>query len=211
MNKLLFASTLCLLLIACDQKSGNDASNNESNKATKATMKSAQPIDKKAIVDEAKKITMAFGGALKSRLQEAMKAGGPINALSVCNTDAMPITTKAAMESNALVSRVSLKNRNPKNTPNNWQKTVLEDFDARAARGEDVNKMAFAKIVDNGEKKQLHFMKALPTGAVCLTCHGAKIEADVQAKLTELYPADLATGYQQGQVRGAIVVVKDIN
>lgn len=214
MNKLLFASTLCLLLTACDQKSEKDASNNETNKApemVKTAIDSAKPIDKKAAVDEAKKITMAFSGALKSRLQAAMKDGGPINALSVCNTEAMPITAKAAEESNALVSRVSLKNRNPKNVPNDWQKAVLEDFDARAAKGEDIKKMAFAKVVDNDGKKQLHFMKALPTGGVCLTCHGSEIKTEVQAKLTELYPADLATGYQQGQVRGAIVVVKNLN
>ena len=82
-----------------------------------------------------------------------MKEGGAINALHICNKEATPIAEKAAKESNALVSHVSLKNRNTNNIPNDWQRTVLEDFDARVAKGKSVNKMAFTKIVDNNGKK----------------------------------------------------------
>lgn len=168
-------------------------------------------MDKKAAVQEAKKITKAFGGALKKELKTAMKAGGPINALDVCNTKATPIANDAAKEFNATISRVSLKNRNPDNVPNDWQKAVLEDFDARAAKGESVKKMGFSEIVEHDGKKQLRFMKALPTGGVCLECHGSSIEADVLAKITELYPEDNAIGYEKGQVRGAVVILKDMN
>jgi len=212
MNKLLLASSLCLLLTACGNNSEKEPTPNKASETAQApTTKPAMSAEKKAAVNEAKQITKAFGGALKAKLKAAMKEGGPINALTVCNTEATPIAEKAAKDNNALVSRVSLKNRNPDNVPNDWQKKVLEDFDIRAAKGESVKKMAFAKIVENGGKKQLHFMKALPTGGLCLDCHGANIDADVQTKLTELYPADKAIGYQKGQVRGAVVVIKDLN
>ena len=167
--------------------------------------------EKKAAVKEAKAITKSFGGALKKELKKAMKAGGPINALDVCNTKASPITKQAAIDHKAMVTRVSLKNRNPENFPNEWQKLVLEDFDARAAKGESVKKMGFSKIVEEDGKKTLRFMKALPTGGACLDCHGTEIDADVQAKLKELYPEDKAVGYDKGQVRGAIVVIKELN
>jgi len=36
----------------------------------------------------AKTTIKAFGGKLKGELQKAMKAGGPLNAISVCNTKA---------------------------------------------------------------------------------------------------------------------------
>jgi len=52
-------------------------------------------------------------------------------------------------------------------------------------------------------------MKAVPTEGVCLACHGQNISPEVQTKLNELYPDDKATGYSLGQVRGAIVVIKD--
>jgi len=170
----------------------------------------AQEFDKAAAVDEAKMITKMFAGQLQKELKGAMEAGGPVNALGVCNTEAMPITASASNDSGAIVSRVSLKNRNPENVPNDLQAVVLEEFEKRAAEGESVETMASATVtkLDNG-KHQLQFMKALPTGGVCLACHGEAIEPDLQAKLDELYPDDKAVGYTLGEVRGAIVVIKE--
>lgn len=202
----LAASTL--LLSACDEKSSGTNEKAQANKVETAT--NDQKAVLKAQVDSAKKTTKAFVSSLKGELQAAMKAGGPINALGVCNTRAMPITAKVAKEQGANLSRVSLKNRNPANAPTDWQKEVLKDFDARAAKGEDIKTMAFAKIVEQGGKKQFRFMKAMPTGKPCLSCHGSHLAPDVKAKLAELYPEDKATGYELGQVRGAVVITKDL-
>jgi len=241
MKKLLLISSLSVLLVACGGSdkikevantatdkaatmakdsiekvadaagASNETTEKAGDMAKEAVANVAGTIDKKAAVEEAKKITMAFGGALKKELKTAMKAGGPINALEICNTRATPIATEKAKEFNATISRVSLKNRNPINIPNEWQKAVLEDFDARAAKGEDVKKMGFSEIIEHDGKKQLRFMKALPTGEVCTKCHGTNIDPKVQAKITELYPDDKATGYSIGQVRGAVVILKDLN
>ncbi len=161
-------------------------------------------------VAEAKKITKDFVGSLKGELKKAMQAGGPVNALSVCHTKAIPITNEVASRHGVQLSRVSLKNRNPNNAPTDWQKPVLGEFDARAANGEDPKTMAFATLVEVDGKKQFRFMKAMPVGKVCLNCHGAELEPEVRAKLDELYPDDKATGYSLGQVRGAVVIVKDL-
>ena len=173
------------------------------------------PTDDKAELktetDNAKQITQVFVETLKGELQSAMKAGGPVNALTVCNIKALPVTATVASEQGVQLSRVSLKNRNPKNVPNDWQKIVLTDFDTRAANGEDVKIMAYSKIVTESGKREFRFMKALPTGGICLTCHGGDLPVDVSAKLTELYPQDKATGYNIGQVRGAIVIVKELD
>lgn len=228
MNKIILVSSLSILLSACGgsdkvqesaENSAKDSAKKSVEVAEKVTTDATKAIseltpevnDKKAAVNEAKKITKSFGGALKKELKAAIKSGGHINALDVCNTEADPIAEKSAKEFNASVSRVSLKNRNPKNVPNDWQKTVLENFDARAAKGEDVSKMGFSEVVEKEGHKQLRFMKALPTGGLCLDCHGSNIEADVQAKITELYPEDKAVGYEKGQVRGAVVILKSLN
>jgi len=168
-------------------------------------------FDKKAAVAEVKMITKAFGGALQKELKGAMQAGGPLNALQVCNIEALPITTKISEDKNASVSRVSLKNRNPDNVPDDWEKIILEDFDDRAAKGEDVTEMGFAEVIEKDGKNGIRFMKALPTGGVCLTCHGEGVSGELKAKLDELYPDDKATGYKLGEVRGAIVVEKYFN
>ena len=234
MKKLLLISSLSVLLAACGGSdkvadTAKDVATKGVEKVAEATGASTEvaskagdmaksavdhvagTIDKKAAVGEAKKITKAFGGALKAELKAAIKEGGPINALEVCNTKAGPIAKDKEKEFNASISRVSLKNRNPDNVPNDWQKAVLEDFDARAAKGEDVKKMGFSEIVEHDGKKQLRFMKALPVGDVCTKCHGSNIDEKVQAKITELYPDDKATGYSKGQVRGAVVILKELN
>jgi len=170
----------------------------------------ADDFDKDAAVQDAKKIAKALGGALQKELQAAMKAGGPVNALDACNVEAMPLTAQTSKDYGATVSRVSLKNRNPENAPDDWQQPILQAFDERAANGEDPASMASATVepLDNG-KQQLRFMKALPVGGVCLACHGAEIDAKTRAKIDELYPDDKATDYSLGEIRGAIVVVKD--
>ena len=71
--------------------------------------------------------------------------------------------------------------------------------------------MGHAELIQKEEKKQLHFMKAIPTGSLCLACHGTTLAPDVSTELSKLYPDDKAKGYSLNQVRGAIVVVRDIN
>lgn len=215
MNKLVLISILSVVLVACNEESASTkeaATSVAAEKVAEGTASGANEAmaAKLAAVAEAKAITKAFGGALKGELKAAMKAGGPLQALDVCNKVAMPLTAQVAKEKGAMISRVSLKNRNPANVPNEWQKKVLEDFDARAAKGEDIKSMGFSEVVETDGKQYLHFMKALPAGNVCLKCHGSNIDAAVQEKITALYPADKAVGYEKGQVRGAIVIVKEM-
>lgn len=169
----------------------------------------SEGFDKESAVADVKATTKAFGGALKQELVKALQADGPLYALQVCNAEAMPITAQIATDHEADVFRVSLKNRNPNNIPNEWQRKVLIDFDARVANGEDVTSMASFEVIELDNKKQVRFMKALPTEGACLACHGTNIGTEVKSKLDELYPADKAVGYSVGEVRGAIVVVKD--
>jgi hypothetical protein len=134
-----------------------------------------------------------------------MKAGGPLNALSICNTKALEIASKVSLDQELQVSRVSLKNRSPSNAANDWQIKVLNDFETRKAAGEDPTKLSYTEVVGD----EFRFMKAIPTGTVCLGCHGTDISPAVTAKLAELYPLDKATGYKEGDLRGAFVAVKN--
>lgn len=155
--------------------------------------------------------TAAFGKALKSELVTAMQAGGPLAAIEVCNSRAPGIAAAVSLEQGMQVSRVSLKNRNPGNAPNDWQKTVLRSFEERLGEGEDAGGLSWQQTVDVDGVKEYRFMKAIPTGGVCLACHGKSIDPAVQKRLTELYPADQATGFSEGELRGAFVVTKATN
>jgi hypothetical protein len=50
-------------------------------------------------------------------------------------------------------------------------------------------------------------MRAIPTDALCLTCHGATLAPELAAAIARDYPADAATGFAQGQLRGAFSVI----
>jgi hypothetical protein len=82
----------------------------------------------------------------------------------------------------------------------------LNDFEARKAKGEDVMPMAHYEVVESNGEKTFRFMKAIPTGEVCLKCHGSDIDPKVKAKLQEAYPEDKATGYKLGDIRGAFTI-----
>ena len=156
--------------------------------------------------DKAETAIRELAVALKTELKGAMQAGGPVAAIGVCNSQAMPITQKVANEQGLLLSRVSIKNRNPANLPNEWQNAVLEGFEQQRAAGNDISSLVWSETVEVDGKQEFRFMKAIPTGPVCLNCHGTDLSPDVSRILADLYPLDRATGYRDGDIRGAFVV-----
>jgi hypothetical protein len=157
---------------------------------------------------EAEAAIAAFAGTLKAELTTAMQAGGPLNAIEVCSERAPAIADSVSLEKGMNLSRVSLRNRNPENAPNEWQTTVLQEFEARLAAGQTPPELSWHQTEETNGTQEFRFMKAIPTGSLCLTCHGEAIAPLVAAKISELYPADKATGFREGDLRGAFVVTK---
>ncbi len=157
---------------------------------------------------QSKQVVQIFMKQLKGELQSAMKAGGPLEAIDVCHTKAPLIADNLSREYGWEIGRTSLKTRNPANHPDAWEQHVLETFEKRKAAGEAVKPMAYFERVENDGVASFRFMKAIPTGAVCLKCHGASIDAQVQAKINSLYPDDQATGFKQGDIRGAFTITQ---
>jgi mono/diheme cytochrome c family protein len=116
----------------------------------------------------------------------------------------------ASEQSGWAIRRVSLRNRNPKATPDAWERAALEDFDRRVAGGESPATLEKSEIVAKGDGKEYRYMKALPVQQVCLACHGPaeKLTPEVTAKLRALYPDDKGVGYSLGQIRGAMTIRK---
>jgi len=150
----------------------------------------------------------SFAGALKAELTSAMQAGGPLNAIEVCNSRAPAIAEAVSLDSGMQLSRVSLRNRNPANAPNEWQAAVLQEFETRRAGGESPAAMIWQEVAETEGLREFRLMKAIPTAPLCLTCHGAPIAPQIAEKIAELYPQDRATGYREGDIRGAFVVTK---
>ncbi|MBF0265117.1 MAG: DUF3365 domain-containing protein [Gammaproteobacteria bacterium] len=162
-------------------------------------------------VAQSRMVVKDFFKTLKGELVGAMKAGGPVNAINVCNKRAMMIAVDKSMTHNIRVARTSLKLRNPVNAPDEWEEKVLNDFEKRKAAGESPKKIEYSEVVTNKfGKQQFRYMKAIPMGKPCMACHAEKIKPEVEARLKELYPADKARGFKPGDIRGAFTITKDL-
>lgn len=153
-----------------------------------------------------------FQGLLGGELKAAIAAGGPVNAIQVCSRVAGEIAANVSKKHGWEIGRTSLKTRMPANAPDAWEIKVLNDFEARKAKGEDPTKLEHSETVTQDGKQVFRYMKAIsiPQDAPCLACHGEKIDPAVAAKLKELYPQDQATGYKQGDLRGAFTITQPL-
>ena len=168
-------------------------------------------FDEAGELHQARKATAEFGGALKAELMAAMQSGGALNAIDVCNIRAVEISDEVSLATGMNLSRVSQRNRNPDNAPYDWQTAVLMDFESRKQAGEAADSLSWHEVASTGAGQEFRFMKAIPTGGLCLQCHGKALAPPVAEKLAELYPGDKATGYEQGDLRGAFVITRQLN
>lgn len=161
--------------------------------------------DTSALQAEARAQIKTFAGALQSTLKQGMESDGPVHAIGLCNTEA-PLIAEQTSRNGWQIGRTSLKVRNPDNQPDAWEREVLQQFEQRKQAGEDLMTLE-ASATENGE---FRFMKAIPTGAACIVCHGTELSAPVQARLAELYPQDQARGFNPGDLRGAFTLRKTL-
>lgn len=160
--------------------------------------------DEATTVQKAKEIAKMFGGQLKGELETAMQTGGALAAVEVCHQRAPAIAKTLSDQHQATVYRTSLKPRSV--APQDWEIKMLEQFNERVAKGEEIASMDAYQIVQQGDQQVMRYMKAVGTMPVCLSCHGTNISPELQAKLTALYPNDKAVGYEAGQLRGAFSI-----
>ncbi len=165
--------------------------------------------DMKSLAMEGKGVIKAFGGTLKKELVSAMKSGGPTKAVKVCNIVAPEIASKVSADKGWTVSRSSHKLRNPNNKPDDFTRAAIEDFLVREQGGEKAVNLVKTAIVEENGKKIFRMVKAIPTGGVCLACHGGKsVKPETVAILKEHYPNDQARGFTAGQMRGVFTLQK---
>jgi len=161
-------------------------------------------------IQASRAVVKDFMGSLKKTLVHSMQEGGAVNAISSCNIKAPEISKEKSQIHNMEIGRTSLQVRNELNKPDQWELSVLNAFEERKSKGEAVKKMEYAEIVTIEGKQFFRYMKAIPTGKVCLNCHGSSIKNEVGKKLDELYPNDKARGFQEGDIRGAFTITKPL-
>jgi hypothetical protein len=151
----------------------------------------------------AKQLATELKGALSAALQIS-----PASAIRVCSEQAPQIAARIGAEKGVKIGRTALRARSTANQPNDWQRNVLNDFQARIAAGDSIDSMEYSAVVRDPGVTERRFMKAIATEALCLTCHGRQLAPEVRAAIASRYPGDTATGFAVGDLRGAVYVVR---
>jgi cytochrome c556 len=99
-----------------------------------------------------------------------------------------------------------LRTRSPANAPTPWQQVVLDDFAAQAQAGTAPPQLRYASSEQLPAGVALRYMQGIGTEAPCLICHGETLAEPVAQAIKARYPDDAATGFREGQLRGAFWV-----
>jgi len=161
-------------------------------------------------VEAARAAVAELSKALKGELGQAVEKEGPAGAIHACAGSAWRVRQRVSKELGADIYRKSLKARNPANAPDAWEKMVLEEFERRKAAGEPVENLEYALETQIDGKPVLRYMKAIPTGQVCVECHGRWVPEDVEKALAEAYPNDQARGFEVGDIRGVFSITQPL-
>ena len=189
--------SLATLLISCAGLSTPVFAAEDIAALTKETREGTQPLLAKVV------------GTVKENLNKST----PHETVDTCREKLPGLVKEIREKTGWNIRRVSLKVRNPeRGTPDEWETKVLSNFNNRAAAGEKREQMETSEIVQTPEGRVFRYMKALPIQETCMTCHGdtAKLTPELKDKLAKLYPKDQATGYELGQIRGALTVKRPL-
>lgn len=165
-----------------------------------ASCATAQDDDARAA--RSRQIVTTFQQDLGARLTAALASGGAVEAIGVCSLEAPQISARLSADSDARVARTALKIRNPANTADAAARAVLEAFRSELAADATKIPERFETSADGTAR----YMRAIVMQPLCVVCHGAAVAAEVRAVVSRLYPADEATGFAVGDLRGAFVV-----
>lgn len=143
-------------------------------------------------------LVQKLGGELKTQMQ----TNGPLGALNFCSQNAIHITDQVAKETKTSIKRISLKNRNPLNGPNNQESALLKQWETLVNNTQPLPQYELTNISDT---TTVYYKPIVINNEACLQCHG-NVEGDLAKAIKTLYPEDKATGYKMGDLRGMIAV-----
>ena len=175
--------------------------------ATPPTAIMVPPASSMPPAERAKAAGSAFSGALKSALAAKLAEDGTVGAIDFCHDEAPKIAERVSAEYGVRLGRVPVagRQRSPANAPAAWQAEVLAAFE-RAAAGTPVSALQRVQTEGLPAGVALRSMRGIPVEPVCLACHGKALAEDTRAALARHYPGDTATGFEAGDLRGALWV-----
>jgi len=179
-------------MLSCDNSS-NESQTKKSDTSTLSQEEMEMYLTKGKTI--AKEAFLTLSSNLKTKMNE----GGVVNAVEYCNMAAYPLTDSIAKANNATLRRVSVKNRNSMNTPDEVEMGVIDGYKELMAADEKL------KPVIINEDGNVRFMAPILLKPACLSCHGTPekhISTSDLAFIRDLYPNDEAINFSTGDLRG---------
>ncbi|WP_031434804.1 Tll0287-like domain-containing protein [Methylomarinum vadi] len=166
--------------------------------------------DEQVLIDQSRQLVKSYAQRLQAELQKGLQREGPLLAIRRCHAVA-PAISQQLNHDDWRVRRTALRVRNPLNHADSWERAVLQQFEQRRRQGEKIAALEYHEIVERDGDRYFRYMKAIPTQALCLTCHGEHIAGQLGDELRKLYPDDQATGFGLGDIRGAFTVSRQLD
>ena len=138
--------------------------------------------------------------ALQKELQQAIKNGGAEQAISYCNSRAMPLTDSMSAEYDVEIRRLAKKYRNPENETDKAESEIYKAYIM-----DWIEKRPLYESVYPDEDGHPVYYRPIKVGKLCLNCHGKPgehIPDKLYGKIKSLYPDDKAVNFTEGQLRG---------
>ena len=158
--------------------------------------------DKEAEVYQGKGLLIArsTGSELSTTLTNRMKSGGLVESVEFCNIAALPITKHMSDTYGVAIKRTSLKIRNSLNKPSEDEILILKEFQVNLDRD-----IPLEPVVQLDQKGDPSYYAPILVEKKCLICHGTldqELSRSADSIIKSYYPNDLATAYQEGDLRG---------
>lgn len=157
------------------------------------------PMPSKSIVHLGDSLTSQATQVLLQNLLRSQKIYGWRGAVSYCSERALSLTDSLSQKWGIKLARRSHKNRNPANALQDTDLQAYTAFAESLSRG-----VSPTPLVYHEKDKILYFRPILIAMPTCLKCHGQEKDLDplALAEIRKRYPADKATGFDLGQLRG---------
>ena len=157
------------------------------------------PAELQPAIRRGELVILAIQTATSKELASAL-SGGPPEAVRVCHLSATALIYRLRRDEGIAAGRTAARVRMPANAPRPWASPIVTRYANAKAASFD----GFA--VDLGDK--VGVMQPVAHRPVCSPCHGVeeKLDPRVREELKDRYPADHATGFKDGDLRGWIWV-----
>lgn len=189
-----FVALLLMIPSACDRGGVDPASEPAPETNTEAEAEQLLKTDelsKEAQQEQAMAAIIDLRDTLMGRVMSVATEEGFGAAVEICNEEAIPLTEEIAAKYQLQIGRTSEKLRNPDNTAPAW----VAELAPNAQEG---------PFFQQTDQSTLRGVAPIRLAAACVNCHGQpdQLASGVAEALASRYPADQATGYAEGDLRG---------